>query len=375
MPRKIGVKRLTASDLTFFEWHFRHRNAGNQKAINLNADVFISDLYPALPELSIESGGKIPIDLSVFGPGTKGLHNLQRKIVKFGAYKNWRLNGEFIYNPSEDSERYNSLRPGDFAVMEFLGVGVPNAIALLLVASSVTADTRLHAEIDAFMKGRKMAPMTSTELEAVVGAAKPDDRHPVRTLAVDRDLEDAALGGSTGRRHLHAHSATRQITKDALLHARKIADETGRLGEELVNGYLNREKAAGRLGAVEWTSQVDAVAPYDFRVVKPGGQSLLIDVKSTSGEFDRPVHFSFNEILQIVNGEEPYEVFRVYQASAAGGRLRICHDVRTLCQNVLEAITAVPDGVTVDGVSVTTAKLTFSDESALEPSDEDESQA
>lgn len=39
MSTKIAVKKLTASDLTFFEWHFKNRNAGNQKAINLNRNV------------------------------------------------------------------------------------------------------------------------------------------------------------------------------------------------------------------------------------------------------------------------------------------------------------------------------------------------
>ena len=48
MMDKLALKRLTASDLTFFEWHFKNRNVGNQKAINLNADVFSDQLYPAL---------------------------------------------------------------------------------------------------------------------------------------------------------------------------------------------------------------------------------------------------------------------------------------------------------------------------------------
>jgi len=47
MSRKLAVKRLTTSDLTFFEWHFKNRPAGKQKAINLNADVF-NELYPTL---------------------------------------------------------------------------------------------------------------------------------------------------------------------------------------------------------------------------------------------------------------------------------------------------------------------------------------
>src|SRR5438445_3381780 len=113
MPRRLAVKRLTASDLTFFEYQVRTRDVGNQKAINLNADVFIDQLYPVLPDYAVETAGRIPIDLSVYGPNAAPLHDLQRKIVKFGSYKNWRLNGEFVHNPDDSPERYNSLEPGD----------------------------------------------------------------------------------------------------------------------------------------------------------------------------------------------------------------------------------------------------------------------
>ena len=127
MLRKLAIKRLTASDLTLFEWHFRNHTAGNQKAINLNADVFIDQLYPALPELATEKGGKIPLDLFIYGPGFAGEHNLQRKIVKFGAYKNWRLNGEYIADPTDFPERFRILSPGDYAIFDFEGAAVPTS--------------------------------------------------------------------------------------------------------------------------------------------------------------------------------------------------------------------------------------------------------
>ena len=57
MQRRIALKRLTASDLTLFEWQFRNRNAGNQKSINLNADVFIVQLFPSMPEAALDAGG------------------------------------------------------------------------------------------------------------------------------------------------------------------------------------------------------------------------------------------------------------------------------------------------------------------------------
>src|SRR5579859_7499939 len=96
---RLALKKLTASDLTLFEWHFQNRNAGNQKAINLNADVFVDRLFPGLPEVSRDFGGRLPIDLFLYGPGMASELNLQRKIIKLGEYKNWRLDGETIHNP------------------------------------------------------------------------------------------------------------------------------------------------------------------------------------------------------------------------------------------------------------------------------------
>lgn len=50
---RIAVKTLTGSDLTLFEWHFRNKNAGNQKSINLNANIFIDELYPYLSNTDV----------------------------------------------------------------------------------------------------------------------------------------------------------------------------------------------------------------------------------------------------------------------------------------------------------------------------------
>lgn len=87
MPRKLVLKRLTSSDLTFFDWTYKHHPAGNQKAINLNADVFVEKLYPGLSDLS--SPRKFPMDVFIYGPGVAGEYNLQRKIVRSEHSKNW----------------------------------------------------------------------------------------------------------------------------------------------------------------------------------------------------------------------------------------------------------------------------------------------
>ena len=43
---QFAVKKLTRSDLTFFEHQFRRQNAGNQESMNLNANVFVDLIFP-----------------------------------------------------------------------------------------------------------------------------------------------------------------------------------------------------------------------------------------------------------------------------------------------------------------------------------------
>src|SRR5579864_7841232 len=179
LKSKLALKRLTASDLTFFEWHFRHHNAGNQKAINLNRDVFVDELYPALPDVAEEKSGRIPLDLSVFGPDGKPELNLQRKIVKFGTYKNWRLNGEFIHNPQTDPERFNGLKPDDIAIFEFFGAVVPVSSRLILVGASYPKDVALHASLNTLLGNNAMVSLTIDELARIVENPSIGEDHPV----------------------------------------------------------------------------------------------------------------------------------------------------------------------------------------------------
>lgn len=43
---RFAIKRLSRSDLTFFEYQFRRQQAGNQKSINLNRNVFVEYHLP-----------------------------------------------------------------------------------------------------------------------------------------------------------------------------------------------------------------------------------------------------------------------------------------------------------------------------------------
>ena len=118
--------------------------------------------------------------------------------------------------------------------------------------------------------------------------------------------------------------------------------------------------------SLEWTAQSNAVAPYDFRIVTPARETVLIDVKSTLGEFERPLHFSFNEILQVANGVERYEIYRIFEASKRGAKLRICRDARPWGQTIFGVLSDLPSGVMADSVSVSVGILLFESEILIE---------
>src|SRR5437016_90883 len=115
MANQLALKRLSVSDLLIFEPYFRASGeAARQKAIILNANIFIRQLYPGADTLAQSMGNRIPVPVAIFGPGGRSEHDVRHIIQK--AAKNWRLNGKLILNPPQEPARYNSLQEGDLAV-------------------------------------------------------------------------------------------------------------------------------------------------------------------------------------------------------------------------------------------------------------------
>jgi hypothetical protein len=158
MADRIAIKRMTASDCTLFEAVFRKIDAGNQKAINLNADVLTGELYPSLPSVAAATNHEIALSVSIYGPGFKGAHKLSRKIIKNATYKNWRLDGEFIFGPPGDESRYDDIQPGDLAVMAFKDAGgaSPTGMDLILVSQADGFDVALHAALTRLFSAKSM---------------------------------------------------------------------------------------------------------------------------------------------------------------------------------------------------------------------------
>lgn len=354
MSRKIVLKKLSASDLTLFKCHFDKTSGAKQKAINLDIDPLVTSIYRELPSIANKSPeNQIPVAISIYGPGGAGEHLLARKILK--QQKNWRLDGEYVLNPDEQPRRYNTLKKGDFAILEFHGDISPKSVRIYLVARSNPPDRLLHEYLrrtfwNRFSARRGMIRVSDVELKTVIDRASVKPGHPVLDLSEMDDLEDAAQGGIEGICKLVKRRKGRPIRYDELQRAKANAERIGRIGEQLYNQYLESRKATGRIRGFKWVSAENAVAPYDFSVEEGRGRRLR-DVKATAGDFGNRIHVSLGELLEMRDSQNPYDICRFYNVDETGGKFRLARNVGDKARLILDAFAKLPLGVSVDGVS------------------------
>ena len=371
MINKLALKRLTASDLTFFEWHFKHRNAGNQKAINLNADVFKVQLYPSLDVIARDRQGQWGVDLWIAGPDAAEPINLQRKIIKGRTYKNWRLDGEVIYNPSDHPARFNILVPNDIVLFGFEGELAPNAVTLVFMASTAERDKPLFEELDNVLGTRRMMALDSDALRKLCERLPVSSTHSVRLLVVDEDFVEAGAGLAPAVDRLLNRPRPARLSLGDLREGRRIAEEIGQLGEALVDFHLKGRLDMGEIEDYEWASDFNAISPYDFRIRRSGTWEKL-EIKTTTENFGREYHLPRSELKDMVCGSETYRIGRVYEATPDGAKMRISGDLRDLGQTILTASLAFPDGVTLNDVTITPDEARFGTEIVLAVPDDDE---
>ena len=361
MSKKFALKRLTASDLTLFRWHFENRPAGNQKAFNLDSRILVGEFFPLLDEPALIPQPRFNLDLSLNGPGLARSHNLLRKILK--QQKNWRLNGEFVENPIDDPERYNILIPGDLALIEFGGDGAPSRVRMQLVAQEHLVDAALFRALEDALGATSMSLIGAPGLLAALDAAAVPLDHPLRDwLESPATLEAAASGEAESLRRVNRRRGGSGMTPEELLRAKEAAEKTGVMGEVLINDYLELERSEGRIKDFEWTSSINAISPFDFKVEVHEGMSHVIDVKSTKGPFSNRIHMSFGEIEQAVHGELEYCILRVYEIADSGAKLRIARNVGISLQPVLSFLSNAPVGISIDSISIVPDLLPFSSE-------------
>jgi hypothetical protein len=363
MTRRLALKQLTSSDLTIFKWHMdQHESTSKQKAINLNANVLVDILYPNLPDLIDELQGSVPLDLHLYGPGLAGDLNLQRKVQKKGSYKNYRLNGEVIADPEDEPDRFHSLRPSDFVILEFIGDLAPVSARVVFIAQALESDQVLHRALSDYLGSNKMSAISTADLERITAAVNLPIDHPANLLLLEGPLEDAALGGIEGIRTLRSSPYRGRISRQTLEQAKKNAQKTGREGEEMGFIYLEQKRSDGLISDVTWDAEENAIAPYDFTVIELDGSSTFIDAKSTKSDFTNPIHISYNELLKMADGES-YKIYRIYDLSETGAKLRITeNDLCQFSETIRSIFDGLPPEIHPDGISLSPSALTFGEE-------------
>lgn len=350
MSKKLALKKLKQSDLSFFKSRFEKGSAAKQKAFNLDAKVMESpSFYPGLRTLlqPLPKKGTF-VDLTLQGPGFAPVETLVRR-VKIDA-KNIRLNGEFVHDPEGQVGRFDKLMPDDFAVLEFIGTGLPNAVKVVLVSAKNKEDAGLHASFLKLLPNATDSMLLLTEelLQDAVKEAPPNAGHPILEWLDGVLLEEVAVGNPEAIRQLNIRRPGRGISPDDFRDSLASAVLTGELGEKFMDQWL--ANGVDGIKSYEWVSITNAIAPFDFQIDQ-AGQARCADAKSTSGKFETPLHLSAGEIRYAVSSEFPYDIYRFFEVKSSGARLRIAHDVREKLKPVQAYIDTCPAGLQIDSMT------------------------
>lgn len=353
--RNLALKKLKGSDLSLFQSYFQKQPNVKQKAFNLDKKI-LKRFFPDIISLLIPRPKKaVFVDLVFYGPGLSQAHSLARK-VKLDA-KNLRLNGELVHNPEDEPERYDTVVPGDFAVMEFAGGELPDAVRVVLVASNNPHDAALHEVLSGYLPDddASMEVLTEDTLQAAVAEAQPGETHPIwhwLDPVVSEELEEDSFGEviEAQEEEVRGRSAGRGMSPADFDANREAAAQTGQRGEALLNSYFASAASEG-VESYEWVSQINAISPYDFTIVTNNGGSRYADAKSTSGPFVTPLYLSRAEIKWAVESGTDYDIYRLYEVNELSAKFKVARNIRDRLRPVADMLENFPDGVKVDALS------------------------
>ncbi len=350
--RKLALKKLKPTDLSFFKTHFNHAPQSKQKGFNLDSKVMQREgFFPALKALLEPMPRKAAhVDLVFFGPGLAPAHSLARK-VKIDA-KNLRLNGELVHDPEEEPTRYGHLAVGDFAVMEFGGDAVPDSVKVVLVAANNAQDAGLYKVFSKMLPSAddSMAALSEEALQAAIEEAQPLAQHPIRNWLDPVLLEEIGSGDSQAIARVNKLLPRQGMSPEAFKSTKEAAARNGQLGEELLKQYLESDAPHG-VASHEWTSQINAISPYDFSLIMATGEVRHVDAKSTSGSFSTRLYLSTAEVRHALGSGVPYDIYRLYNVTEESAEMRVARDVKARLQEVMDSLAEVPAGVNVDSLS------------------------
>ena len=373
MPERIVIKALTGSDLTFIDSFFKRSNIGNQKAINLNANVFAKQLYPDFAERSAGKDVEVPVSVTVFGPRPGKSYRFARSITKKMAYKNWRLNGAAVPDPDGEPGRFDHLAVGDIAVIEFEGDAAPEAVRIVLVSSA--DDPELHRLLNDQVPGgrRTMVRVARPQLSDISATAVVAADHPIQALLKDPELdeivEEIERGAAPAVRRLRERTSG-TLTKSDLEAARDRIQRIGDDGEAIANLLLERLTQQGVLPAVYWVANDDAASSWDFETSSE--PTVRWDAKATTRRFETPFHISGAETVAAADEKIPYRIIRVYKLEEDGAMVRISRDINEFARDILRSVDDLPDGVLPVGFTCDPRALEWDEPIRIDRPDEPE---
>lgn len=359
--RKLALKRLKGSDLSFFRSYFIKHPQAKQKGFNLDSALLDGTFFPGLKSyLAPKSKKSTLVDLSIFGPNAAPVLLLARKI-KIDA-KNLRLNGEMVHDPDDQTGRFDSLKEDDFALLAFGGSPIPDSVSAVLLSASAPQDLALHAQFSAFMVGKtdSMCAITEDDLQKVIDAAAPLPSHPIRDWLESELLEAVAIGDTTAVEEVIRRRPGRGMSSADLKAAKASAEKTGELGEELLDRFFGNGSHP-TVSAHKWVSQENAISPYDFLIDSALLGSRHIDAKSTSGKFEAALYLSTAEIKHALSSGVPYDIYRLYGVTESGARLKIACDIKSHLAPLMAVLDSLPNGVGVDSLSFKPSFFPFED--------------
>lgn len=350
MSRKLALKKLKASDLSFFYAYLDRFPQAKQKGFNLDKSVIEAQLFPELAAvIALMPDERSPVALTLLGPGTTPPYLLMRKVLK--QQKNWRLNGEAVRAPDDDPTRYNILAPGDFAVMEFTGTGAPNAVRVVLLSANHPSDAATHAAITAAFPSESMTLVSEDDIEQVIRLSAPPPDHPIRDWLDGDLLEEVGLGSGEATQRLVVRRRGRGLTAGELQRAKAKAEAVGRLGEVLLDYHFTAAQPHPRIASYDWVAKANAISPYDFLLTYVDGTHRHVDAKSTAGPFGNPIHLSLSEIHHALSSGVRYHLCRLYSVTDSGASFRVALNIKDKLQPIVDALKALPAGVKVDSLS------------------------
>lgn len=349
---KVAAKLLRHSDLTLFRSQYeRLHETTKQKAINLNADVFVGEFYPGLRgQLT-----RYSVTLQVSGPGNRGPlpHASTGTVLK--QQKNWRLDGRLIEDPLGEPERFVGLEEGDIALLAFEGDVEPEAVSIHLVSS--VQDNGLHQALMTMCKfslesRESMRSLSTDAMEDLHARGLLSD---TLALFIPDAIEDVLFGVGEG----DELGLGPLIDQDALAKRGSEATKVGRMGEEAFEAWLLSKDFAPE--DYRWVSDTHAQAAFDFKVERPVWDGMecpaLIDVKSTRGSFDRAFHVSRAEV-ELAARTDSYLIARISSLADGSCRVTILGGLPGLAQQILAvSVQPCPAGVSPNSYAVSPTLL------------------